>query len=276
MFDILPIHGELAPGESEHIHYSFYGHSDIVADVVAACKVEGGPTYELQMSGQASKVHYCFSNKALEFGAVLYDQVHSAEIVLFNRGRVTFDYAAVDVRGEVEGISPGEIAVTPSRGQIAASENVTLTVTFLPGVPESFKRLFEIEVAHFEPDVITLTGRAVYPAIALNLPRETSHVDEGVREEARARVEQRSEISESSEDVVLEGNRFRPDLLHIEMDNILMKKFVSENLDKLFNKPKPRLVEMQENNFCFSSMFMCSIGSICQSFVWTLAMWSTV
>lgn len=47
----------------------------------------------------------------------------------------------------------------------------TLVVKYLPGAPEDFTKSFVIQVAHFEPDVITIKGTGVFPRISLDLPR---------------------------------------------------------------------------------------------------------
>ena len=68
MFDILPLHGVLPPGQSQQAQFTFYGHADIATEVIAACKVEGGPTYQLRLSGDASNVQYKFSTKHIDLG----------------------------------------------------------------------------------------------------------------------------------------------------------------------------------------------------------------
>ena len=63
MFDILPLHGVLSPGDSQEVQFSFYGHSGVATEVMAACRVEGGPTYQVRLSGEASQIQYRFSTK---------------------------------------------------------------------------------------------------------------------------------------------------------------------------------------------------------------------
>lgn len=48
-----------------------------------------------------------------------------------------------------------------------------LTVKYLPGIPEIFTKTFNIQVAHFEPDKITLNGEGVFPRVSLDLPRNS-------------------------------------------------------------------------------------------------------
>lgn len=247
VFDILPIHGELAPGASSFIHYSFYGHSDITADVVAACKVEGGPTYEVQLSGEASKMYYKFSQKTVDFGAIPYDAVHRTEIVLYNRGKVAFEFSTENMKEFASEISPGEVAVSPSEGCILAHNNVTFVVTFLPGIPEQFSKSFEIQVAHFETDIITLVGEAVYPRITLDLPRDISKVSPTIEEQARANLDLPSQFQESSSESVASLEEHCRKEMEIEIDRLLVKDFAAKNVEKLFKteaRSKPRYITL--------------------------------
>ena len=259
VFDILPVHGELAPGESTGVHYSFYGHADITAEVIAACKVEGGPTYELKLSGEASRMYYKFDRKILDFGAILYDQVHTMEIVLSNRGKVDFDYATLNCLSDPQNLGPGNIAVLPSEGVIPAKESATFTVMYLPGVPETFSKEFQIRVAHFEVDVITLIGEAVYPSITVSLHRDFSTVSSAIIQEARANLSlPRLHALQSANEGAVggDGNGTEvgegegegepaplPELVQLEVDRLLVKNFATENAGKHLHrqsKNKPR------------------------------------
>ena len=73
IFDILPLHGTLLPGESQEVQFTFYGYTGIATECVAACKVDGGPTYQVRLSGEASNVQYRFNHKCIDFG----QQVHN-------------------------------------------------------------------------------------------------------------------------------------------------------------------------------------------------------
>ena len=46
-----------------------------------------------------------------------------------------------------------------------------LKVYYLPGVPEIFQRSFQIQIAHLDPENITLSGEGIFPRICLDLPR---------------------------------------------------------------------------------------------------------
>lgn len=68
VFDIMPLYGMLEPSEIERMTFTFYGHADIVARVKAICEVEGGPTYEILLRGEASLVSYAFDRKEIDYG----------------------------------------------------------------------------------------------------------------------------------------------------------------------------------------------------------------
>lgn len=73
MFDILPLYGILEPGETEQVTFTFFGHADIWGEVKAVCEVEGGPTYELTITGEAGQVEYHFDHKEINFGKQVRD-----------------------------------------------------------------------------------------------------------------------------------------------------------------------------------------------------------
>lgn len=48
--------------------FTFYGHSNIIAQAKALCEVEEGPTYEITLKGEASLVNYSFDTKDIHYG----------------------------------------------------------------------------------------------------------------------------------------------------------------------------------------------------------------
>lgn len=95
----------------------------------------------------------------------LYSQVLTSEVVLYNSGKVDMDFATLGVSDKLD-LAPGEISVQPAtvcqiqrrqirkalfhhvyylfQGHIPALDNMTLTIHFLPGVPEIFKKVFQV------------------------------------------------------------------------------------------------------------------------------------
>lgn len=68
VFNISSLYGELQPGDTKLVTFSFLGHADISAHALALCEVEGGPTYEITLMGQASSVSYILDTNEIDFG----------------------------------------------------------------------------------------------------------------------------------------------------------------------------------------------------------------
>ncbi|ESO91099.1 hypothetical protein LOTGIDRAFT_122343, partial [Lottia gigantea] len=206
IFDILPLYGTLQPGDTEQITLTFYGHADIWGQVKALCEVEGGPNYELTLTGEASLVEYSFDTKDIDFGKLMYDNVGSAEITLINTGKVGFNFTGLNMDPSLaKHPKPGHPIMIPHTGYIEPLSEQKIVVKFLPGVPEKFHKSFQIQVAHFEPDTIHVYGEGVFSRISLDLPRNT--VDGGYYESMMKEAKQRlnrgnvTEESGSSETV---------------------------------------------------------------------------
>ncbi|CAL1528045.1 unnamed protein product [Lymnaea stagnalis] len=172
VFDILPLYGCLQPGDTEQVTFTFYGHADIWGEVKAICEVEGGPTYKLSMTGEASVVEYSFDSKSIQLGKQMYDQVSTATITLINCGKVGFQFSGINMDPALQKRPlPGQPIILPHSGYIEPFAEQKILVKYLPGVPEEFCKTFQIQVAHFEPDAITISGEGVFPRISLDLPR---------------------------------------------------------------------------------------------------------
>ncbi|XP_051512768.1 hydrocephalus-inducing protein homolog [Myxocyprinus asiaticus] len=174
VFDISSLYGILQPGDTKLLTFSFLGHADISAHVLAMCEVEGGPTYEITLKGQASSVSYTLDKNDIDFGLLLFDHVAEAEITLKNTGRVGFDFSTLS--GEqglsVEQPLPGQPLIIPSKGHLEQHAEMKLSVYYLPGIPESFQTTFQLQVAFYETEIITVRGEGIFPRLCLDLPRD--------------------------------------------------------------------------------------------------------
>lgn len=56
----------LQPSESQRVTITFFGHANLVARVTALCEVEGGPTYEVALRGEASLLSYLFDIREID------------------------------------------------------------------------------------------------------------------------------------------------------------------------------------------------------------------
>uniref|UniRef100_A0A4X2JPP9 HYDIN axonemal central pair apparatus protein n=1 Tax=Vombatus ursinus TaxID=29139 RepID=A0A4X2JPP9_VOMUR len=172
VFDILPLYGVLPPLSSHQVSFSFYGHYDIIAQVKALCEVEGGPTYEITLKGEASLVSYQFDTKEINYGLQLFDHVMESELTLKNVGKVGFHFKVLHGnQNSLDGPQPGVPLILPHSGYIESKKEQVLKVYYLPGVPEVFERSFQVQIAHLEPETLTLMGEGIFPQICLDLPR---------------------------------------------------------------------------------------------------------
>ncbi|XP_068943597.1 hydrocephalus-inducing protein homolog [Petaurus breviceps papuanus] len=172
VFDILPLYGVLPPLSSHQVSFSFYGHCDIIAQVKALCEVEGGPTYEITLKGEASLVSYKFDTKEINYGLQLFDHVMESELTLKNVGKVGFEFKVLQRnQHSLDSPQPGVPLIVPHSGFIESKKEQVLKVYYLPGVPEVFERSFKVQIAHLEPETLTLRGEGIFPRICLDLPR---------------------------------------------------------------------------------------------------------
>ncbi|XP_026722885.1 hydrocephalus-inducing protein homolog, partial [Athene cunicularia] len=172
VFDVLPLYGVLQPGESQRVMFTFFGHTNIVAHVTALCRVEGGPTYEIALSGEASLINHLLDVTEIDCGLQLFNKVTEAEVTLQNRGKMGFSYMVLSPSvGTADSPLPGVPLVLPSTGYVGPGKEQVLKVYYLPGVPGAFHRTFQIQVGHLEPEEISLKGEGSFPSIYLDLPR---------------------------------------------------------------------------------------------------------
>ena len=75
VFDISPLYGCLHPGEAQSVRVTYFGHKEIRACVRAVCEVTNGPSYELNIRGEASVLCYELSGHAINFDYIPFDDV---------------------------------------------------------------------------------------------------------------------------------------------------------------------------------------------------------
>ncbi|CAI5655386.1 unnamed protein product [Oreochromis niloticus] len=265
VFDILPTHGHLQPGDQQAVTFSFYGHENISRQVVAQCHVEDGPTYEIILRGHASEISYTLDTTHLDFGQQLFHCVAEVDVTLTNTGKVGFKYSIHPHREEEEEevgekevrqmkvfeheVRPGWPAVFPAQGYLDAGMVQVLRVLYLPGIPEVFKKKLQMQVAFLPLEEITLTGVGVFPRISLNLPRNLSEeCYSDVLPQARTAVE-KDGVKEKlmNEITVREGAATEAtrtltyeDLLHMEIERLLVKKNALAVANSLLETEEPQ------------------------------------
>lgn len=111
---------------------------------------------------------YRLEPKTLDYGVMPFNEWESRDIVIENTGKVPFEYRV--------NLSPiirqGLVEVNPSSGTIKGYEKLRLHVRICPGYPEVINEHLFVEVAHFEPQKITIKGSGIYPGLVMDLPRQ--------------------------------------------------------------------------------------------------------
>ncbi len=207
VFDIRPIFGKLEPGEQIRTTIVFKAHQDINALCRAVCEVDGGPQYELNVSGSSADVRYTVSSETIKFGKVMFDSLAERQFTLKNNSLVPFDFSVIGGIKDLAAINHDEFFISPTHGHLRAFEEVKITVIYLPGFPHNFEKAFSLIVDDFLPAEMTITGNAVFPRISLDLPRKGGDEDlTGLINHIRADMEKdRPDISER--EIELEAER---------------------------------------------------------------------
>ncbi|XP_077955507.1 hydrocephalus-inducing protein homolog isoform X2 [Gasterosteus aculeatus] len=249
VFDILPLFGHLQPGEQQQVVFCFYGHENVSKEVVAQCRVEDGPSYEVQLRGEASLISYSLDSTHINFGLQPFDHEGEAEVTLTNTGKIGFNFIIhpkkkdEDAEEEAGGqrkaledeqkgerhVIPGRPMVIPATGYIDPGAERCLRVLYLPGTPERFERQLQLQVAFLLPQVLTLTGEGVFPRISLNLPQnlpEESFSDLVLQ--ARTAVEGVELMNGTASDERQTTKANPPltykELLHMEIERMMVKQ----------------------------------------------------
>ncbi|XP_068874988.1 hydrocephalus-inducing protein homolog [Aphelocoma coerulescens] len=198
-FKILPLLGELQPGESQQVTFRFSGHLNSIARVTALCNVEGGPTYDVELTGEAQRIHYSLSVREINCGVQMFNEIHHSKVVLTNTGKIPFDWVLNPSTATADQALDGVFTVKPSSGSIGCGERKELTFSYLPGLPGAFCRIFELKVADLDPENICLKGKAVFPITSINLPWNIKGNEkyEKALEELIKNVQQRREKDKS-------------------------------------------------------------------------------
>ena len=171
------------------------------------------------------------------------------EVVLYNRGKVDLDFCTMSlVDTPPDKLSPGEVTVLPLSGNVSALEHQKLMVNYLPGAPMNFNETIKIQVAHFQPDEITITGEAIFPRISFNVPRSMDGVDGVTQTQAKSNLDLSKELchkvnvsvpaSDGERDLTEATSGFQT-----EVERLLVKQFAAENFERLFGvvKRNPKL-----------------------------------
>lgn len=167
-FDILPLSGILQPGEVENVEVCFSGFMDGRYFAQAICNVQGGPEYDLSLQGEASSIEYQLDKHSLDFGSHLYQDIFEQDITISNTGLVDFDFSVIIPSGSS---LEQKLMISPPWGSVQSMCKQKLVIRFCSGVPESINESILLQIAHYEPVKINVTGTGTFPSMLLGIPR---------------------------------------------------------------------------------------------------------
>ena len=125
------------------------------------CEVEGGPEYDIVLKGESSKMAYNISTQSLQFGFANLDEIVEKEVVLYNSGKVPFDF---NTELKDKGLSSSSSStsnttlslmaptlpslplfiVNPSKGVVKANDKQTIVVKYLARYPSVVQQAFKV------------------------------------------------------------------------------------------------------------------------------------
>ncbi|CAN8186510.1 unnamed protein product [Coccothraustes coccothraustes] len=168
VFSIVPLSGVLQPGESQQVSFTFSSRFSTTSNVTVLCHVEGGPTYEVVVTGETSCVTYSLSPREINCGPQMFNEVHHSKVTLENTCRSEFSWVLNPSTADQR--LPGVFLVNPTTGSIAPGEKQVLEFSYMPGLPGAFRRTYQLQVGDLDPENICLRGEASFPMISMNLP----------------------------------------------------------------------------------------------------------
>jgi hydrocephalus-inducing protein len=185
VFDILPVSGILQPGQTEHVEFTYYAGSGLNYNGMAVCSVDGGPDYDVPITGDSSFVSYKLSTNEIDYGEVPYNESSSKDFYIENIGKVPFEFNI-----NLATVSrPGIIECNHMQGKVIAGERFKVSVKFFPGIPDNIHEMFLVECGHFPAERFTVKAVGIYPGCLLSFPRVEDDELEARFERTRAMLE---------------------------------------------------------------------------------------
>lgn len=167
VFDILPVSGILQPGQTENVEFTFYSGNGLGYKGMAVVSVDGGPDYDVDISGESNNVSFRLSTNSLDFGEVAYNESQPRDFFIENIGKVPFEFNV-----NLSTLSrQGVIECSHMTGKVLANERFKISVKFYPGIPDNILETFLVECGHFPAEKFTVKGVGIYPGCVLSFPR---------------------------------------------------------------------------------------------------------
>ena len=162
-FDAFPLRGTIPPGQSEEVHFTFYGLTNengkgTKFSAQAVCHVAGGPEYPVQLKGRTASIEYNVSPTSIDLGVIKYTDFTETQVVITNNGEANVKYKVIiPQKKEFE-----EVTVEPMSGVLKQNENHVLKICVWPGSPRVFKDKITITTGFFDDIIIDIFADSRY------------------------------------------------------------------------------------------------------------------
>lgn len=114
-------------------------------------QVEGGPLYDVTMTGESNNIKYIVEPQFIDMGQQLYSKTMEREFVITNNGKVPFDFN-INTRLLSR---PSIVTPSPKSGVVGPGQKETVKLRVCPGVPD---RLLETILVRLKPHTLTVIG----------------------------------------------------------------------------------------------------------------------
>ena len=149
------------------MEFTYYAGSGLNYNGMAVCSVDGGPDYDVPITGDSSFVSYKLSTNEIDYGEVPYNESSSKDFYIENIGKVPFEFNI-----NLATVSrPGIIECNHMQGKVIAGERFRVSVRFFPGIPDNIHEMFLVECGHFPAERFTVRAVGIYPGCLLSFPR---------------------------------------------------------------------------------------------------------
>ena len=150
----------------------------------------------------------------------MFDGTARKTVVLDNEGFVALTYKITGV--------PDFLQISPVSGTISAKTKLTVTVEFVPRVPQICSGSFRVSISNGDREDIAVSGMATFPCVSVQLPRLYENEFASIHESATTKLQDPS-----------------PEALSAEVDRLTFVQFVANMQSTRTSKSKTELAALR-------------------------------
>lgn len=117
--------------------------------------------------------------------------------------------------------------IVPPRGCIEAEQEATIAIKYLPGMPKKFEKKLLLQISHYAPEELVITGEAGFADIMLDLPRLENDDYKRLYSEAQQELKAKEDAKNKNLSALYQGINGSPELdLQVELDRLAIQNFI--------------------------------------------------